>query len=86
MNAENSEKGAVMRRALSGVRARVDRLASRLKSSTVGGCAICRKDEEQVRLCWHDPQTEPQSNTCDRCGRTYALRYTVLSWGIPDKS
>ncbi len=24
--------------------------------------------------------TQPQSKTCSACGRTYALRYTVLGW------
>ena len=80
-----------MRGSLSGVRARVERLASRLQS-TGGGCAACREDEERIRFRWHDDLAEfprtvadvlaelPHSNTCDSCGRTYALRYTVLGW------
>ena len=73
------------------VSSRVDRLASQVEVVRVG-CAVCRADEAQVRFCWHDVFTEPprsvddelaalpQSETCDACGRTYALRYTVIGW------
>ncbi len=82
-----------MRRSLQSVRTRVDRLASKIGS--VIGCPICQEDEAQIRFCWHDKDAEhprsvhdelaalPQSNTCAACGRTYALRYTVIGWMSP---
>ncbi len=78
-----------MRGSLSRVRTRVERLAGQIVRA---GCPVCRGDEARMRFCWYDVladppvsvadvlATQPQSKTCSACGRTYALRYTVIGW------
>ncbi len=78
-----------MRGSLSRVRTRVERLAGQIVRA---GCPVCRGDEARMRFCWHDVladppvsvadvlATQPPSKTCSACGRTYALRYTVIGW------
>jgi hypothetical protein len=53
-----------------------------------------RQDEERIRFRWHDVLAKPprsvanvlaelpESKTCYSCGRTYALRYTVVGWRL----
>jgi hypothetical protein len=77
-------------RNLSGIRARVERLAAQIGAHG-GGCLVCKQDETQVRFWWHNAAEPPlaaldaelaalpQTRTCERCGRTYALQYTVVS-------
>ena len=79
----------MMRGSLKGVRARVERLARQVARD---GCKACREDEARMRFCWHDVladppvsvadvlATQPPSKTCSACGRTYALRHTVIGW------
>ena len=70
-----------MRGSLSRVRARVERLAQQLVRT---GCAVCQEDEAAVRIRWKDDgevsELAPNSATCQECGRTYPLDYTVLRW------
>ena len=73
-----------MRRSLSGVRVRVDRLAAQLGSGA--GCPVCQEDEAQVRFLHRmgdDPPFGPSDGlappqTCTACGRTYARRHLVI--------
>ena len=57
----------------------VERLARQLVRT---GCATCREDEAAVRMHWIDEGVNelPESATCQACGRTYPLKYTVLRW------
>ena len=76
-------------RRLSSVRARVEKLTGAFVRD---GCAVCREDEARTRFCWRDVladppvsvtevlATQPPSNTCSACGRTYAMAYTVIGW------
>ena len=78
-----------MRRSLSGVRARVDRLAGQLGSRA--GCPVCQEDEARVRL-WHrfgddapfshGNELAP-SQSCSACGRTYERRRLVIWYELP---
>lgn len=52
-------------------------------------CPVCWADEARVRFHFNtmldrsmdDELAElPDSETCGRCGRTYALRHTVIRW------
>ena len=78
-----------MRGSLRGVRSRVERIAAQVVRD---GCYVCQEDEAQVRFLWRDVLAKPPvsfddvlanaatTKTCRDCGRTYVLRYTVLSW------
>ena len=78
-----------MRRSLSGVRARVDRLTGQLGSGA--GCLVCGEDEVRVRL-WHlmgdDPPFSPSDGlapqTCSACGRSYGRRHLVIRHELPE--
>ena len=72
-----------MRRSLSGVRARVDRLTGQLGSGA--GCPVCREDEARVRVWHHTGDDRPSGagdglapQTCTVCGRPYARRHVVI--------
>ncbi len=79
-----------MRRSLSGVRARVDRLTGQLGRGA--GCPVCREDEARVRVrhkMGGDAPSGPgdgpatASQTCSACGRTYARRHLVIQHEQP---
>jgi hypothetical protein len=65
---------------LIGLGARIDRLASRIGSASVG-CHRCREDERHARYAWESiPPDAPQAAECASCGRTYPLTYVTYSW------
>ena len=72
-----------MRRPLSGVQARVDRLASRL--SAHAGCPECRGKEDTARLLvvYGDEPAPPEASAehrCDQCQRVIPYHYVVVSY------
>ena len=74
-----------MRGSLSGVRARVDRLASRLRLSAQPGCSECRGEEQTTRIvCVYgdEPPDIPADSRCETCGRVIAHRYVTVRWDV----
>jgi len=74
-----------MRGSLSGVRARVDRLASRLQQSAQGGCSTCRGKEHtpQIRCVYGKESAAadvPAESRCDACGRLITYDYVVIEY------
>ena len=69
-----------MRRPLSRLRARVDRLAGEVVRE---GCSACRKAEATPRYTIEIERPEtvdfgPESETCLVCGRTYPLTHVLI--------
>ena len=66
----------MMRDALAGLRARVERASAHLQRS----CRHCR-DLDEDRVLWGAmPSDAPTVETCAECGRIVSLRYVVLRW------
>jgi hypothetical protein len=74
-----------MRRSLSGVQARVDRLASRLRQSAQRRCSMCRgKDRITQLICVYGdeppPDDLPAEAHCEACGRLIPYDYSVIAY------
>ena len=69
-----------MRRSLSRVLVRVDRLAARLDLLARKGCSVCLEDEQHPLIYWDSaPADAPRSRTC-ACGRTSEREHVVIRW------
>jgi hypothetical protein len=74
-----------MRGSLSGVRARVDRLAARLHLSAQTGCSACRgKEDIPCVLCYYGSAVPdiPEESRCEACGRVVPYRYVLVGYDI----
>lgn len=73
-----------MRRSLSGVRARVDRLASRLQQSANRRCSMCQGKECITRVvCVYGDEAPPElpaESQCEACGRLIPYDYILIRY------
>lgn len=71
-----------MRRGLSGVRSRVDRLARRLRLSAQAGCAACRgkEDTPRVLVYYGDARPDIPESRCEACGRVIPSRHFFIGY------
>ena len=74
-----------MRGSLFGVRARVDRLASRLHLFAKAGCSGCLgKEDTPCVLCYYGSAVPdiPAESQCEECGRVIPLQYAVVGYDV----
>ena len=73
-----------MVRSLSGVAARVERLASRIRRHpSADGCSECRGAEQTTRIVcvYGDEQPDvPPESRCETCGRVIPNRYLAIRY------
>ena len=74
-----------MRGSLSEVRARVDRLASRLHQLAKAGCPGCRsKEDAPCVLCYYGSAVPdiPAESQCETCGRAILYQYVLVGYDV----
>jgi hypothetical protein len=72
-----------VRRSLTSVRSRVDRLALKLVPTQAAGCASCRGQEDTPKVvCFYGDEVPdiPTETRCETCGRVIPLRYMTIGY------